>query len=1006
MSEEENLEGDLNKWISLRNKYTANPCIAYLNINSLRGNKFTEIREICKKAPPDIFCIDETKLTDDFPDAQFALENYQYPPFRRDRKAKQNCHYGGGKLVFIKEGLICNRLTNFETPNAETIALELTLSKRKWFIIFAYRPESIDRKLFFDEINLTLSKAISKYGNIVLAGDLNVNMDIPAKDTKGYLSDLCDIFDLTNLINKITCHQSKDGSSLDVILTNRPRSFQKTAIVETGTSDWHSMVLTFLRSHFQRYPPKKITYRNFKNFDEKLFIADLKQADLLASIECENPYDSLTRNFKAFVDRHAPLKQKYIRGNQVPFMTKELSKAIMTKSRLRNKYNKWKSRENYLAFQKSKQKCKRLSKNAKNEHFSKATENGIMTNKAFWKLAAPFLTNKQGSYGSAIVLKENEKIINKESELVDIFNDHYINIVEKSTGTAPKTVATPRFESQAFDRSNVSKIVKKYESHPSIVKIKEHFTNNETFSLPLATRGKINTIINKLDTSKATGPDLIPPKLVKLSADILDTEITKVINYDIHNLAFSENAKTAHVTPLFKKKDRTDKVNYRPVSVLNTFSKIYERFLQEELAPFIDTCLSKFISAYRKHYGSSHVLMRLIESWKANLDNNKFVGAVLMDLSKAFDCVPHDLLIAKLHAYGLTLDTLVYFYSYLKRRKQSVKINNIFSTFLTLLSGVPQGSILGPIFLNIFLNDLLLFIENADLFNFADDNTISAMGKTIPELISTLEEESNKAIDWFQINDMIINAEKSHTIIINKNGRINKTHTLNIGGESIKTEQSVILLGIEIDDKLNFQKYIGGICKRAAGQLNSIHRLSSSKTLNVTTKNVLIESFVYSNFNYCPLVWHFCSPRSVRKMEKVQERALRLLTNETECTYEHLLSMVNKPSLEIRRLRTLATEVFKTINNLNPDYMKEIFITNVKRSGSNKLYVQSHQAKTYGEKSLKTLGPKIWNDLPENIRSATSLSRFKTLIKTWSGPYCKCNLCYHQTHNAQDFPST
>ena len=162
LSDEENLEGDLNKWISLRNKYNANPCIAYLNINSLRGDKFTEIRDICKKAPPDIFCIDETKLTDDFPDAQFVLENYQYPPFRRDRKMKNPCYCGGGKLVFIKEGLICSRLTNFETPNAETIALELTLSKRKWFIIFAYRPESIDRTLFFDEINVTLSKAINK----------------------------------------------------------------------------------------------------------------------------------------------------------------------------------------------------------------------------------------------------------------------------------------------------------------------------------------------------------------------------------------------------------------------------------------------------------------------------------------------------------------------------------------------------------------------------------------------------------------------------------------------------------------------------------------------------------------------------------------------------------------------------------------------------------------------------------------------------------------------------
>ena len=109
---------------------------------------------------------------------------------------------------------------------------------------------------------------------------------------------------------------------------------------------------------------------------------------------------------------------------------------------------------------------------------------------------------------------------------------------------------------------------------------------------------------------------------------------------------------------------------------------------------------SSFVSAYRNKYSSNNVILKLLEDWKRHLDNKQFVGAVLMDLSKAFDCVPHDLLIAKMHAYGFTFDTLVFFYSYLKRRKQNVKINNIYSDFQVLLSGVPQGSILGPILFN------------------------------------------------------------------------------------------------------------------------------------------------------------------------------------------------------------------------------------------------------------------------------------------------------------------
>ena len=137
-------------------------------------------------------------------------------------------------------------------------------------------------------------------------------------------------------------------------------------------------------------------------------------------------------------------------------------------------------------------------------------------------------------------------------------------------------------------------------------------------------------------------------------------------------------------------------------------TKIYERFLHENLTNFVETFLSKFISAYRESYRSNHILIRLVESWKKSLDQKKFVGAALMDLSKASNSIPHDLLIAKIYAYCFSINSLVLFYSYLKGRKQNVKMNNTHSIFQILLSGAPQGSLLGPILFNIFVNNLLL----------------------------------------------------------------------------------------------------------------------------------------------------------------------------------------------------------------------------------------------------------------------------------------------------------
>ena len=488
--------------------------------------------------------------------------------------------------------------------------------------------------------------------------------------------------------------------------------------------------------------------------------------------------------------------------------------------------------------------------------------------------------------------------------------------------------------------------------------------------------------MKNVNVNKSTGEDKLPPKILQISANVLDKPVTTVINVSISEMTFPNQFKNAAVVQVFKSEDKIDKKNYRPVSILNSLSKIFENVIKDQVTPFFDTFLSKFVSAYRQSYSSQHVLLRLIEDWRYCLDQSKLVGIILMDLSKAFDCIPHDLLIAKLNAYGVDSSALTYIYSYLKERKQAVRINETYSTYMDIVSGIPQGSILGPILFNVFINDLFLFIENAKIHNYADDNAIQHEASSLDDLIRVL-------------NEMIVNPKKFQLLIAAKSNTKRFIGTpINIKGKIIYSTDSIKFLGINIDNELKFNEHIGSLCKRVGQQLNSLYRLN--KYLTFESKKVLVNSFIFSNFNYCPLVWHITSSISEKKIEKIHERSLRFLYEDFNSSYDQLLERSGKTTMVISRLKTLCIEIYKSINRINPTYMPNIFVKSRNRISPrhpNNLQIPQVNQISFGKKCLRMVGPQIWNELPEKIQSTESLENFKKIIKLLEGPNCNCSVC-------------
>ena len=434
------------------------------------------------------------------------------------------------------------------------------------------------------------------------------------------------------------------------------------------------------------------------------------------------------------------------------------------------------------------------------------------------------------------------------------------------------------------------------------------------------------------------------------------------------------------------------RTNFRPISVLPTVSKLFERIMDKQIVAYITPFLSSLLCGFRKGYNAQHALIRLLEKFKISLDEGGKAGAVLMDLSKAFDCIRHDLLIAKLHAYGFSREALALINNYLTNRQQRVKVNGSFSSWKSVARGVPQGSVLGPLLFNIFINDLLLFIQNSDICNYADDTTIYTCNKNLDNIVHRLENDCSIALEWFADNFMKLNADKCHLLVLGQ--RCDDPVTVRIGSADVVNSSEEKLLGVQVDSKLSFDNHVSKLCQKASDKLYALARISPY--MDQKKLRTLMRAFITSQFQYCPLIWMFHSRQLNKKINKIQERALRITYKDAESTYSELLEKDCAVTIHTKNLQLLMTDMYKTRNDLNPSFMQEIFLENESHYNlrSNNDFVQPRvRSVGNGTESVRFKGPQLWQILPQTIRNSESLAQFKANIKDWKGENGPCKLC-------------
>ena len=814
---------------------------------------------------------------------------------------------------------------------------------------------------------------MGRYEDLLIVGDFN------SECTEIKMSEFCNVYGFHNLIKVPTCYKNPlNPSCIDLILTNKPKNFQYSRSIEVGLSDHHKMVLSVLKAFVPKQAPRIIKYRDFKNFDNVDFTIKLNEK-LQEHKNTRISYSTFQQKFMNLLNSGAKIKTKHVRANNAPYMNKKLTKAIMNRSRYRNSFLKNPSKENKQIYNQHRNYCVNLLRREKKKYYSNLNIESITDSKKFWKTMKPFFSNKHSS-NEKIILIEKEQIISKD-KVAQTFNNYFSNAVK----------LLELEETSDINCRSIDNILENFKDHPSIRKINSQCQLDEPFNFSVSNTNIIKNDMRKLNPNKPTTEGNIPVKVLVDNIETCAPFISNIYNDAItKNCEFLADLKMADMSPVFKKDDKTCKENYRPISVLPPVSKIFESRMYEDIELYMRKYFSPYLCGFRKGYSTQHCLLNLIERMKRSLDKQGYAAAILTDLSKAFDCINHDLLIAKLGAYGFSHSSLTVIQSYLYGRKQRTKVNNSYSSWTSPNAGVPQGSILGPILLNIYLNDSLYLVDEENLANYADDNTPFEIGDCLECLLTKIEVDAEILTKWFKENYLKLNADKCHLFV----PRQPIDTSIKVEGQIIEGEQSVKILGITIDKNLEVNTHVSYLCNKANQKLHALTRIASYMDKNKL--KLLMRAFIESLFNYCPLIWMYHNRTMNNRINRIHERALRIVYSDTEASFEELLEIDNSVTIHQRNLQRLAIEIFKVKNNLSPPFMSNIFVENqvpydLRRRQTFKTF--NVKSVYNGSETISFRGPEVWALVPESIKTSTSLIEFKNKIKTWWPEGCTCRLC-------------